>query len=419
MELELTSEQQNAIDGIRRDLDAGKEFITLGGFAGTGKTTVLTELRRHIHPTMRVAFASFTGKSASVLRDKIITADAYKKGMDYIGTIHGLMYRPIVVKKFSEAKQEWIDMVRFKRQNDIDYDILLIDEASMVGSNIFQDMMKFGVQIVACGDSFQLPPVADKDNNPILANPDYLLNEVHRTAQDSSLVKLAHAIRTEQYLPVAPYRDDQIRIVNYFSGGREFLENIEYDSETVTLCFTNSVRQSINYGYRHKKNYNSDIILYPFEQIVCLTNNQTLGMMNGERFTVEFLSPPYDKTTVSVTVERQDGNYQEAYIHNTLKKFGKKNVIHRPKASMKNINRKKYMKEMEEADPLVIDADYGYAMTVHKSQGSEFRNVCLVDSSMFKGISESKGNKDYLRWLYTGVTRSSGNLTIITDYPNA
>ena len=64
-------------------------------------------------------------------------------------------------------------------------------------------------------------------------------------------------------------------------------------------------------------------------------------------------------------------------------------------------------------------SDYGYAMTVHKSQGSEFSNICLIDSGIFKGISASKGNNDYLRWLYTGVTRSSDKLTIITDYPNA
>ncbi len=418
--MEFTEEQNSAIENIRRDLDAGKDFITLSGFAGTGKTTVLTELRRHIQPTKRVAFASFTGKSASVLRDKVVAADAYKKKMDYIGTIHGLMYRPIVVKKFSESKNDWIETVRFKKQDTIDFDIILVDEASMVGSKIFEDMMEFGVQIVACGDSFQLPPVADKDSEPLLSNPDYTLEQVHRVAQDSSIVKLAHAIRTKQYLPIEPYRDDEIRIVSYFDGGREMLENIEYDSETVTLCFTNAVRQSINFGYRHKKDFKSDIILYPFEQIVCLTNNPTLGMMNGERFSVEFLSPPFDQPTVNVTVERQDGNYQECYVHNTIKKFGKKNAVYsRKKYGKQQPYRRKSPTTDSEPDPMVIDADYGYSMTVHKAQGSEFKNVFLVDSGIFKGISKSKGNDDYLRWLYTGVTRSSDKLTIITNYPNA
>lgn len=408
--MNFTSEQNRAIENIARDLDSGKTFTTLGGFAGTGKTTVLTELRGHIKGGLRVAFASFTGKSASVLRDKIIAANVYKKETDYIGTIHGLMYKPITVKNFSESKGEWVESVRFVRQDRIDFDIILVDEASMVSSKIFSDMIDYNVQIVACGDSFQLPPVADLDNDSSISNPDYLLEEVHRTAQDSNLVKLAHAIRTKQYLPIAPYRTEDITILNYFDGGREFLEKREYDSETVTLCFTNSVRQSINHGYRHKKGYKSNVILYPFEQIVCLTNNPTLGMMNGERFTIEFLSPPYDQPTVNVTVERQDGNFQEAYVHNTLKKFGKKNTVY-------NNDKKKNKKEPP--DPMVIDADYGYAMTVHKSQGSEFKNVCLVDSGIYKGIANSKGNDDYLRWLYTGVTRSSEKLTIITDYPNS
>jgi exodeoxyribonuclease-5 len=390
----------------------GRPFTTLGGFAGTGKTTVLTELRREIPSNKKVAFASFTGKASSVLRDKIIQADAYRKGTDYIGTIHGLMYRPIVIRKFSEAKGEYIETVMFKRQDSIDYDIILVDEASMVGSKIFSDMMEFNkIQIVACGDSFQLPPVGDIEQGSVVSNPDYILTEVHRTAQDSPLVQLAHAIRTKQYLPVEPYQDNQIKIINYHSGGKDFLDNIEYDSETVTLCFTNAVRQSINQGYRFKKGYKPNIIIYPFEQIVCLTNNQTLGMMNGERFTVEFLTPPFDGDFINVTVGRQDGNYQEAFVHNTLKKFGKKNIISkREKSNFKNTG---------ENDPMVIDADYGYAMTVHKAQGSEFKNVCLVDSSIYKGIAASKKNDDYLRWLYTGVTRSAQNLTIITDYPNS
>ena len=115
--MELTGEQQSAIDGIKRDLENGKSFITLGGFAGTGKTTVLTELRRHINPNKRVAFASFTGKSASVLRDKIMMLGSKFKS-DYIGTIHGLMYRPIIVKKFSESKNELIETVTFKKLDD-------------------------------------------------------------------------------------------------------------------------------------------------------------------------------------------------------------------------------------------------------------------------------------------------------------
>ena len=416
--MELTGEQKNVIDGIKRDLENGKSFITLGGFAGTGKTLTLTELRRHIDPSKRVAFASFTGKSASVLRDKIMMSNATNKS-DYIGTIHGLMYRPIIIKKFSESKNEIIETVTFKKLDSIEEDILLIDEASMVGSKIFDDMIDFNVQIVACGDSFQLPPVADTYGEPILQHPDYQLNEVHRTAQDSPLVKLAHAIRTKQYLPIEPYKDKHIHILSYFKGGREHLESIEYNSETVTLCFTNAVRQSVNFGYRNKKGFKDDIILYPYEQIVCLTNNPTLGMMNGERFTVEFLSPPYDKETVSVTVERQDGNYQEAYVHNTLKKFGKKNVVKKQENGKPRYKYGQVKPLLQEKDPLVIDADYGYAMTVHKSQGSEFGNVCLVDSGIFKGISNSKNNNDYLRWLYTGVTRSSDKLTIITDYPNA
>lgn len=399
-------------------VDSNDGIYLTDNYIVTHNTTVLTELRRHLDPSLTVAFASFTGKASSVLRDKILRTDSFRKEHDYVGTIHGLMYQPVAVRKWSESKGAFIETVTFKRKQYMDYDIIMVDEGSMVGSRIFDDMMEFGVQIVVCGDSFQLSPVGDTEAS-VVTNPDYLLSEIHRTAQDSSLVKLSHAIRTKQYLPQDPYRDDQVQIINYFSGGRELLESLEYDSETVTLCFTNAVRQSINFGYRTKKAYNSDIVLYPYEQIVCISNNQHLGMMNGERFTIEFLTPPYDAERLNITVERQDGTYQEAYIHNTHQKFGKVNKIYKKTEKIKLRGGVKVITDPEEDDPMVIDADYGYAMTVHKSQGSEFKHVVLVDSGIFKGIAKSKKSDDYLRWLYTGVTRSSEKLTIITDYPNA
>ena len=85
------------LEWYKKDKDQ-MQFVTLGGYAGTGKTTLIAFLRRELHtiePTMIVGFASYTGKAARVLQTKLTEENAVLKN-DTVGTINSLFYTPII-----------------------------------------------------------------------------------------------------------------------------------------------------------------------------------------------------------------------------------------------------------------------------------------------------------------------------------
>ena len=98
--LELSPDQNQALKNLMdfvKSKNYSKQFITLGGFAGTGKTTIISELRKRIfieNPKINVAFCAFTGKAVQVLKNKLVTNQALLK-KDEISTIHGLIYKAI------------------------------------------------------------------------------------------------------------------------------------------------------------------------------------------------------------------------------------------------------------------------------------------------------------------------------------
>ncbi|MCL5090522.1 MAG: AAA family ATPase, partial [Patescibacteria group bacterium] len=158
MNFNLSSDQQRVLDNL---LDWFKDqnktrFITVGGYAGTGKTTLIGILRQQLlkdNKKLKIAFCSYTGKAARVLRHKLLEADSLKT-KDSLSTIHSLIYSPIE----DERTQE---IIGWKKKEEIEADLIVIDEASMVDFSIWQDLLSFGQPIIAVGDHGQLPPIRE------------------------------------------------------------------------------------------------------------------------------------------------------------------------------------------------------------------------------------------------------------------
>src|SRR5262249_23627577 len=136
---------------------------TLGGFAGTGKTTLIRTLSK-ARPMF--ACAAYTGKAANVMK---------KKGLLGASTIHSLIYRPW---KDEEGNTVWSLGGKYELEGCEGF---IIDEASMVSSEIDNDLRSFGLPIIYVGDHGQLEPIGGTKFNP-MANPMYKLEEVHRNA---------------------------------------------------------------------------------------------------------------------------------------------------------------------------------------------------------------------------------------------
>lgn len=99
MKFDLSEAQRGILDSIvdwHKSLQ--KKYLTLGGYAGTGKTTLLGYLNTMLHEekeNIKIAYCTFTGKASVVLRRKLEETKSLKSS-DYIGTIHKLIYKPIL-----------------------------------------------------------------------------------------------------------------------------------------------------------------------------------------------------------------------------------------------------------------------------------------------------------------------------------
>src|SRR6187551_2794652 len=164
----------------------------LFGFAGTGKTT----LARHVAEGVEgeVKFAAFTGKAALMMRNK---------GCDNASTIHSLIYRARESGEEQPSFELWDDAPASKAR------LIIIDECSMVDSELGRDLLSFGVPLLVLGDPAQLPPIQG-GGFFTEAEPDAMLTEVHRQAQDDPIVRLSMEVREGEMPEIGRYGESEV-----------------------------------------------------------------------------------------------------------------------------------------------------------------------------------------------------------------
>ncbi|MBI2069861.1 MAG: AAA family ATPase [Elusimicrobia bacterium] len=370
----LTQDQEKAreaIDAWRRS--ASKQVLTLGGYAGTGKTTVIAETVKRWSKRPRVAFCCYTGKAADILRDKLVKTGAIKTG-DYCGTIHGLIYEAAGEDADEKGKIE----ICWERKDSIEADLLVVDEASMVSREIWEDLCFFGVPILAVGDHGQLPPIGGKGN--LMENPDIRLETIHRQAKESPIIKLSIMAREEGKIPIGEYgpsivkTDDDAACWRYPS-----LDKVMF------LCGRNKTRVALNAQIRERLGLHS---LEPVagDRVICLRNARRFKVFNGMLGIVQ-------------SIKASGENFYRTKIRMDS------DVVFKGRISRSQFGQERTLEYTENQGCLF---DWGYALTVHKAQGSEAAQVVLFEER-FSQMSED----EWRRWLYTAVTRASQELVII------
>lgn len=374
---EMNGCQKKAHDSIVDFWKSKRSLMTLGGFAGTGKTTLIGHVMNTIQDEtkrpLRIAYCAFTGKAAAVLRRKLEAVNVLSDE-DYCGTIHGLIYSPIRKGRF----------VEFVKVSSLDeYDLIIADEASMIDKRIAEDMLSFGVPILAVGDHGQLPPVMGKFN--LMEDPDIRLEKIMRQAEGHPIVKVSMLAREEGEIPVGEYGPDVRRI----NGHKKFYDE-DIKSDRLILCARNITRVRINSHVRRAKGFTGSKPC-PGEKVICLKNNHKAGIFNGSTGKIKRVYSDRDYWyNASIDID-----YGDRYL-------GK---IFRPQ-----FNNPKTLLEFEDLDWKEIGDlfDFGYAMTTHKAQGSEHEDVIVIEERM-----SFMSDDDWSRWLYTAVTRSRKKLLII------
>lgn len=387
--IELSEDQTKALDKLLEWFKSEKrpQFITLGGYAGTGKTTLISVFRRQLHDKkkdLKVAFCSYTGKAARVLEEKIEESNSsYIK--DSISTIHSLIYSPVV--------NDREEITGWKLKDEIEADLIIIDEASMVDGSIWNDLLSFNKPILAVGDHGQLPPINGNFN--LMANPQFKIEKIHRQAEDNPIIHLSIFAREKGKIPVGKHSNTVIKFDRNDPFASDSMMDYlrAYDSNTLVLCGFNNTRIKLNKFIRNALEY-YDPAPQPGDRVICLKNNHEKQIANGMLGTLESIEQDKDNEDLYKVEIQMDGR------KNLYKGLIYKDQFNNPQSLNFTDKRRSFL----QGDLF----DFGYALTVHKAQGSQAKKVILIEER-FSRMDEQM----WRRWLYTGVTRAEEELYIL------
>lgn len=358
----LSEEQQLAITKIHEFLKSTSltslEF-KLGGYAGTGKTTIIKHLLTDTNElsTIRAVVCAFTGKACSVLQ---------RKGIHSAQTIHSLIY---------DVQEISLGVYEFTLKPKLDYsscNLIIVDEASMISTELYNDLKSFHLPILFVGDPGQLEPVGDNPN--LMKVTDYTLTKIHRQAEKSPIITLATQVR--QGFPV--------RIVDptlSVTTKGKFITDEELSNADQVICAKNATRSLLNRRVRTFLGHVNP--LEENDKLICLRNNRKAAVFNGLIVRVKEIHNEYDIY------------YRITAVDEVGKLYPNLEIWKKPFTSILEPN--------ETVPRGLLHFDYGYAITCHKSQGSEWPHVLVYDEVMFK--------TDMKKWRYTAITRASEKLT--------
>jgi len=374
--MEFSPQQDEALKAVARWLKSGRsQIFRLFGYAGTGKTTLARHFAEHVDGD--VQFAAFTGKAAQVLRSK---------GATNARTIHSLIYRPRGEEQVADettGKTLISPTFSLNRQSPVaKAKLVIIDECSMVDEELGKDLMSFGTPILVLGDPGQLPPISG-GGFFTEHEPDFLLTEIHRQARDNPIIRLALDVREGREFMYGDY------------GAAQVISRNQVNSDMVlaadqVLVGVNRTRRRYNQRLRELKGFDA---LYPQagDKLVCLRNDPAKGLLNGSLWKVMTAARETVKPGINLLVSPEEDDPDRGVAKIKLLKA----AFEDPDTEIPWQTRKRY-----------DDFDFGYALTVHKAQGSQWNDIVLFDESFaFRDTRQ--------RWLYTAITRAAERLTVV------
>ena len=463
----LYTEQLAAFENIKDFLyDPSSQVFIIKGYAGTGKTTLIKHICDFLD-TIEVPFllTAPTGRAARILSEK--TKLSAK-------TIHSTIYNPSFSDFDDEEKEDEILLFSTKSDNELSETVMIIDEASMISDKIDEgSQLQFGSgsllkdiiafmnlktnnnnKIIFVGDPAQLPPVNDP-LSPALSK-DYLkenyklnvseatLKEIIRQDKESPIIsnsiRLRESLENDYYDNLDFQESDEIIKQNSFDDIRFSEINID----RVIISFTNRRALYYNLSYREKVLNFDNSKLSLGDRLLVISNNYKYKLFNGDFVSVEkILSNSIETREVTIEGIEYKFEFIDAVIShddsstklnvklllnslfndNSSISFKEQKAlrilterlekIKHPRSYSSQDDKIEYFEKLAESPYLnALQVKFGYAVTCHKSQGGEWKDV-VVDFNDFQSYT----NEFFFRWAYTSITRSSERLILINP-PN-
>ena len=426
----------------------------LTGYAGTGKTTLIGALVRQLTRTgYKSVLMAPTGRAAKVMT-------TYSKFSAL--TIHKQIYYP---------KAEHSGKIVFQlKPNKYRKTIFIIDEASMIGDDrkqaklfengsLLHDVVQYVSQgdqckLIFVGDPAQLPPVHLKISPALdVKELEHFhfekvygveLDNVVRQATDSGILNNATQLRTQLYNTVYDqfqFDVERVKDIRYTNSGMDLFESIEtaFDQsgidQTIFIVRSNKRANLFNEHIR-KRILGWEDELCVGDQLMVVKNNyfwlspdSTPGFIaNGdvvEVLAIQTRKNIYSFSFAEVRVRLVDYPNEDPFdcvlLLDTLKSesssltFEEGNKLYQQVLEDYAAEKSKYKKFLKvKNNPFfnALQVKYSYAITCHKAQGGQWENVFVEKPYLPEGP-----DKDYLRWLYTAITRAKNTLYLI-GFPN-
>jgi len=406
-----------------RTPDRRQQVFRLFGYAGSGKSTITLHAIEALglEPMCRegggaggVLFAAFTGKAALVMTRKGTPAS----------TIHSLIYRvsEATPEEIARVEKELFDLQRTVhrmppaerafaetqirrlqlRLADIhkpqfllndkslvrDADLIVLDEVSMVGPEMAADLLAFGKPILVLGDPGQLPPIKGAGAFTGAA-PDVMLTEVHRQAEESAILRLATLARQGEPIPYGSHDDHVWKMRRSEVAPDQLLRGGQ------VICGRNATRLHLNRAMMRAAGFDGVHPQGCGEKIICLKNRHDLGLVNGMFVTLDDIQD-VDRLSFSATLSTEDG-VTVAGRRRFYKGHYDDHVV---------LDAERARRDWRDMRSL-IETVWGYAITGHKAQGSQWPNVIVYDDGL------GRTAEDRSRWLYTAITRAERGLVLL------
>lgn len=416
----LTSGQQQAFTEITKGYRVGRSHLLIG-YAGTGKTYLMDQVASHfINRGLSVAVTAPTHKAASVLKEKV------KHEGVLCCTIHSLLS---LVPKEDESGT---NLERRNRAAPIEVDVVVIDEASMLSHELMAWIRKLlkGKYVLFVGDDAQLPPVGEERSEAFDTTPVSMLDQIVRQAEGNPILDAAYACRVAQkerkadWSFLAPQNKGKTGIFKASNAGtwmcKAFLsEEFQKDPNAFRyLAWTNARVDAVNRKVQRWIFGDIDTPFAPGELVISKKRFERNGVVieNSQELTVTGI-----KKDVYKTAWQKHGNDSDYEIP-IWEVDTDAGVSIRLVRDMRAFNEALAIvrKRCYDWERPVDDGPYSYvsnfrdafgklaanyAMTVHTSQGSTFKNAFIDSQDVLKRQRDNLLECQQL--MYTAVTRAS------------
>jgi exodeoxyribonuclease-5 len=392
--LELTRKQEEGLKLAVARYKNGEPWTCIAGYAGTGKSTLVKFIiaALDIDEQDDVCYVAYTGKAANVLKEK---------GCPNSMTAHRLLYQSV-------PRNDGTFYHKIKRPLEYRYKLIVVDEISMLPKEMWELLLSHKIPVLCLGDPFQLPPIGE--DNGVLATPHIFLDEIMRQAEESEIIRLTMDIRNGK--PLELFKGNEVQVIdqkNIVGGMYGWADQI--------LVAKNITRRVINNQMRKMLFDTEDTKPVEGDKIICLRNdwdhpsaagdiavNGTIGTISNIRYkhNIPCLNPmmiadflPESYTEADAAIALKDVYFRDINMDYKLLTTGEETVTKENFKTFPKIWRPQTY-------------DYAYAITCHKSQGSEYDKV-LVFEEFLKG-------DEHARWLYTAATRAKKKLIIVRNF---